>query len=525
MTSEMSLDIQALLKTCVWPHPVDQIRLIETHISWIVLTGSLAYKIKKPVNLGFVDFSSLQQRRFFCEEELRLNRRLAPNLYLRVVPITMDSRGPAIAGNGPIIDYAVCMQQFDDQRLLIRLAETHQLTNEVIDELASLVAEFHESISTVKAESRFADVNSVVQPAIDNFDVMLSLPSAAKPEGLESLKQWTRHAAEHLLPTFKQRAACGRIRECHGDMHLGNIYLDQHNRVTVFDGIEFNESLRWIDVASEVAFTMMDLQDHGCHRLAWRYLDRWLQVTGDYSSLSVLNFYLVYRAMVRAKIDLLRSAQDNIDQETISGLCRESDTYVRLAKQFTRPGSPGIIITFGPSGSGKTFGTQPLVEQLQLIRVRSDVERKRLAGHKPHQKTGSDIDQGLYSQQQSQAVYNHLLTLAINIVRDGFGVIVDATFLKAEQRSLFANAAKEHGIPFVILQFEAPPQTLRLRVQQRAVAMNDASEATEAVLQRQLQRIEPLSEVERAFTIRGGLPETLPRLQAQIRDTWACSSG
>ena len=518
MKKEQSLDIRALLHTYQSLHPADHVRLIETHISWIILTGSLAYKIKRPVNMGFVDFSSLQQRRFFCEEELRLNRRLAPNLYLRVVPITMDSTGPAIAGNGPIIDYAVCMKQFDDQRLLIRLARTHQLTNEAIDELASLVAEFHESISTAKVESRFADVSSVVEPAIENFDAMLTQPSASKAEGLESLKQWTQQAAEHLLPAFRQRATDGRIRECHGDMHLGNIYLDQHNRVTVFDGIEFNESLRWIDVASEVAFTMMDLQDHDCRTLAWRYLDRWLQVTGDYNSLSVLRFYLVYRAMVRAKVNLLRSSQADIDQETISGLCRESNSYVRLAIQFTRPNSPGIIITFGPSGSGKTFGTQPLVEQLQLIRVRSDVERKRLAGYRASQRTNSDINQGLYSQQQSQTVYDHLLALAINIVRDGFGVIVDATFLKAEHRRLFANAAKELKVPFVILQFDAPPQVLRQRVNQRSTAMNDASEATEAVLKQQLQHIEPLSLVELDLTIRGGLPETLSRLQTKFSE-------
>ena len=516
MTEEAMLAIQTLLSADAYPHPVRTIRLIETHISWVLLTGELVYKIKKPVNLGFADFSTLAKRKHFCEEELRLNRRLAPELYINVIPISGSLSRPVLNGPGEVIDYAVCMRQFDDDKLLIRLADRGQLSDVIVDDLADTVAEFHNSVAIAPTTSRFGSIESVTQPAIENIDVLESLCISACPLPLQKLREWTMTASKQLATTFESRRANGRIRECHGDMHLGNMYMDHNGRAVVFDGIEFNDTFRWIDVISEIAFTMMDLHDHGYPHLAGRFLNRWLQGTGDYEGLAVLRYYLVYRAMVRAKVDLLRSSQPDVEAGAIRKLCEESAGYVQLAEAFIQPQHPALVITFGPSGSGKTYGTQSIIEQLQMVRLRSDIERKRMAGLKAMQSSGSDPGTGIYSEERSAAVYDQLLETALKIIQSGFSVVVDATFLHASQRSKFACAAKARNIGFAILQFDLPVAELIKRVRHRAKQQNDASEANDAVVFRQLERIDPLTDEERKFTVPGGQLSTVEQLRIQL---------
>jgi len=297
----------ALLDPACYPHPVAGVRVLETHISWVLLTGEYAYKIKKPVGLGFLDFSSLELRRHYCEEELRLNRRLAPELYLDVVEIRGTPGAPRIGGEGPLLEYAVRMREFPQAALASRALASGAFGAAEVDALAALVARFHEGALRAPESERFGSPDVVLADALQNFEQLLPLvKSAPDDRALRELRLWTKREFAARGEALAARRKQGFVRECHGDLHLRNIVL-LDGRPVPFDCIEFNAELRWIDVMSEVAFLAMDLEDRGRRDLAWRFLGRYLEATGDYAGLAVLPFYLVYRALVRAKVHLLRS--------------------------------------------------------------------------------------------------------------------------------------------------------------------------------------------------------------------------
>jgi hypothetical protein len=283
-------------------------------------------------------------------------------------------------------------------------------------------------------------------------------------------------------------------------MHLGNM-VRQDGEVVVFDCIEFNESFRWIDVLNEVAFVVMDLYDRSRPDLARRFLNTYLEGTGDYSGLTVLPFYLTYRAVVRAKVDRLRMAQNSVPAIERQRLDDDFRGYLDLAERSIRPPAPRLMITHGASGSGKTTGAQPVIEALGAIRIRSDVERKRLAGLAPLSRTDSALNDDIYSESATQQTYARLAELAAATIRAGFSVIVDATFLKRHDRVRFRELAERLGVPFLILDFQAHLEVLRQRVALRDAVGRDASEATLDVLRRQLETAEPLDADEAKFAI------------------------
>ncbi|MBK7473013.1 MAG: phosphotransferase [Betaproteobacteria bacterium] len=294
-------------------HGCAHVELLETHISFVLVAGDFAYKLKKAVKLPFLDFSTLDARRYYCEQELRLNRRYAPQLYLDVVPVTGSAGNPDVGGAGPAIEYAVWMRAFAQQDLASRVLQRGALSPQHIDALAARVATFHESIARAGVESPFGTPAVIRQDALDNIDEIGRLPGAtgATP-GLDRLRQWTESESAALAGTFLRRRAGGFVRECHGDLHLDNIALVD-GEITPFDGIEFNDELRWIDVMNEIAFLLMDLRYRGRPDLAARFLNAWLEHTGDYPGLAVLRYYVVYRALVRAKVAFLRAAQGHLD--------------------------------------------------------------------------------------------------------------------------------------------------------------------------------------------------------------------
>ena len=485
-----------------FPHPIGRVQLIETHISWVVLTGTYAYKIKKPINLGFVDFTTLGLRRYYCEEELRLNRRLAPDLYLEVVEIRGTPDAPRIGGEGPLLDCAVKMREFPQDALAARLIERGRFGAPEIDALARRIAQFHAAAPAAKSDARLGSAAAVLEPALDNFQQMLPLLVQARDKAaLLALEQWTRREFESRRFALEARRQQGFVRECHGDLHLGNIAVIG-GRPVPFDCIEFNDAFRWLDVMSEVAFLFMDLVDREHPELAWRFLNRYLEQTGDYGGLEVFRFYLVYRALVRAKIHLLRSLQSYQLVSARSRLKLAFNGYVRLAESLSRPPAPGLFITHGVSGSGKSTATDRLVEQVGAVRVRSDIERKRLHGLALLARSGSGIGTGLYTPQATAATYARLAQLAQTLLTLGYPVVVDAAFLKRAEREPFRAFAERSGTPFTILAFEAQEAALRQRVAQRAARGGDASEADIAVLERQLAAREPPALDETPFTLK-----------------------
>lgn len=500
--------ISALQSPECYPHPVVGPRLIETHISWVLLTGKYAYKIKKPVDLGFVDFTTLALRRRYCEEELRLNRRLAPELYLAVVAIRGTMEAPRIGGRGRLIDYAVKMREFPQEALASRALARGLLDAGTIDALAAVIAGFHAVAPRAHAGGHLGTPEAIVSSARQNFEQILPLvvaPGDAK--ALRALRRWSEDEHASRRDAFKARAAGGFVRECHGDLHLGNVVLLQRRPVP-FDCIEFNEALRWIDVMSEVAFVVMDLADRGHPELGWRLLNRYLEATGDYAGMTVLRFYLVYRALVRAKVHLMRAHQPGLAPAVKARLRRAFRGYLRLAQRFAAPGRTGLIITHGLSGCGKTTATESLIAELGAVRVRSDLERKRMHRLAPLAASGSALAAGIYTRKASAALYRRLGALARIVLKAGWPVVVDATFLKRTERQALRVVAEQQDAPFVILNFRAPLAVLHERVVARRARADDASEADLAVLERQIAMCEPLTpaEMEAAVTVDGTRP-------------------
>ncbi|MBM3226871.1 MAG: aminoglycoside phosphotransferase [Candidatus Tectomicrobia bacterium] len=515
--------IRALTERAVYGHPTTTVTVLQTHISWVILTGPYAYKIKKPVNFGFVDFSTLAKRQHFCQEELRLNRRLAPQLYVAVVPISGTPEHPRLHDASAPIEYAVQMRQFPQEHLLSQLVAKGQLQVAHIDGLIQEVSAFHGRIAVAERQSPFGTPEAVYQPVQDNFQHLFdAVDDPLRQAHTRELEAWCQRSFRAQYATFVARKRDGFVRECHGDLHLGNMVL-LDDAVVIFDGLEFNDHLRWIDVASDVAFLAMDLADRGRSDLAHRFVNGYVEQTGDYGLLALLPFYSAYRAMVRAKVAGLRLGQGDLSVSEATQARETFGSYLDLATQYTRPVQPQLLITHGVSGSGKTYGTQPLVDTAGAIRLRADVERKRLFGLAALERSADHRALELYTDDATQRTYAHLLQQAERVVRAGYTAIVDATFLRQAQREAFRHLAAQLGVPFTILDFCARLETSQNRIVQRLQRADDASEADLTVLQRQLATREPLTVAEQPYglAIDTDAPHALDRLLEALYTTGA----
>ena len=491
--------IRAMLAApACYDHAVEKLELIETHISWVLLTGSYVYKIKKPVNLGFLDFSTLERRRQDCLEELRLNRRLAADIYLDVVAITGTADAPRVNGAGEALEYAVKMRQFPADATLDRLSARGELGNLQIDALAARLAHFHLfECEHAAADSPWGEPDAVARPVAENFQILAArLDAPAEMQSLVVLQSWCNAEHLRLAPLMRARKQHGFVRECHGDLHLANLaWVD--GKLVIFDCLEFSPALRWTDVISEVAFCYMDLLHRGYAGLASRFLNAWLEATGDYEGVALLRYYAVYRALVRAKVASLRAEQG----------CRASRAEVsaclQLAEQLALPTPLSLIITHGLSGSGKTTLSQQMLEKHGMIRLRSDVERKRLAGLDACARDGEAL--GLYSASFGLRTYQHLAELAEDLLASDFRVVVDAAFLQRWERDMFRALAQRVGADFGILDIQVEPDVLKERVRRRQAEGNDASDAGLRVLEQQLLTAQPLGEDELAEAMQAGL--------------------
>ena len=471
------------------------IRVIATHISSVLLTDGEAFKIKKPVDFGFLDFSTLEKRRRACEDEVRLNGRLAPDIYLGVVPVTGSLDQPVLGGEGEPLEYAVHMRQFAADALLADHPDL--LTVPRVDDIARQVASFQERIARAPGDGEFGQPEAVYFPMAQNFQQLRErVTDADDLERLSALERWTRDRYEELKPLLQQRVVDGFVREGHGDMHLGNIALDGE-RLIIFDGIEFNPNLRWIDVINEIAFLMMDLDRIGRQDLGRRFLNTWLAETGDFEGLHLLRFYQVYRAMVRTKIAAIRLGQE-LDERERAAVTAAYREYLSLAETYLSHPKPQLIITYGPSGCGKSVAAARLAETRPAIQIRSDVERKRLAGLGALERSGSALDAGLYTPEMGRKTYERLLELSRIVIEAGFAAIADATFLKRDQRAPFRALAGELGVDLRILAPEADEAELRRRVTERLAGGADPAEADIAVLEKQLATLDPLTPEEAA---------------------------
>lgn len=508
--------LNALQNPELFDHPVGDFTLMETHISWILLTGDYVYKIKKPVNFGFLDYSTLDRRKHFCHEEVRLNRRLAPDLYLDVISVHGSESAPNLRGEGPVIDYMVKTRQFRQQDLLGNMQRAGTLEPAHIDSLATKLADFHQHVDRAEPGSPWGEPDNLHTPVAENFtDIRGLLSDATDLQQLEQLEQWAYSTFQRLIPQLAQRKAEGFIRECHGDIYLDNVALID-GEVTLFDGIEFNDAFRWIDVMSDVAFMAMDLEDRGLNHLAQRFVNAYLEHTGDYAGLALLDYYKAYRAMVRGKVALLRLGQPGLSEAERQEVLARYHSYANLAERYTHVPLRFGILTQGVSGSGKSTIALHLVEQLGAIRIRSDIERKRLFGNEG----SGELNAGLYSAGLSEKTYARLACLASQVLAAGYPVVVDAAHLKHSQRETLRLAIEEQGAPCLILQCTAALETLEERISKRQREGIDPSDADITVARHQLEQMEALTDEEKRcnMQIDTDAPDSFTRLVSQLRE-------
>ncbi len=489
--------IASLLQGRGFPHPVSSCALLETHISWVILSGKFAYKIKKNLRLDFLDFSSLQKRRHFCEEELRLNRRYAPALYLDVVPIGGSVENPVIGGSGDAIEYALRMVQFPQSARLDHQLNEGLLQEDDVYDLAATVAGYHAGATVIEYANERESVRKVRAPMLENFS---PLRQVIDMDLLTRVQHWTADSLRQRKPTLIERRKEGFVRDCHGDLHLANL-VRADTGIVAFDCVEFSAELRNIDVISDVAFLVMDLVGHARQDLAFVFLNRYLECTGDYRGLELFGLYFVYHCMIRAKVAAIRSSarsESGDREDDIATLKR----HLAVAARWIDHSPPKLIAMHGYSGSGKSWVSSRLISQLPAVRLRSDIERKRLHGATETAKLTAAPDQGLYEDKARAAVYEHLLETATHVLDAGFNVILDASFLAASTRRALAMFAAGKAVPLAFVETVADRTELENRLRERATAGVDASDADTPVLDYQYDNAEALDAEERRRTVR-----------------------
>ena len=482
--------------------------LIETHISFVLLAAGSAYKIKKALNLGFADFGTLALRRFYCDEELRLNRRTAPQLYQRVLPIGGSPALPVLDGGGRAIEWALQMRAFDPAGLWDRLAARGALQAGHVDALVEALLDLHRQAAVAPIDSDYGLPEQLRAPMSDNLrELGRMCRSGEEQAALAALRDWEAGRFDALCPVFNERRTDGRVREVHGDLHLGNV-TQHEGRTLLFDALEFDAALRWTDVMSDVAFMAMDLQAHRLAALAHRFVNAYVERSGDVQGLQVLGYYHVHRALVRAKVAGLRAAQLDAGGAAALRATNERSHYLQLALRASLPVRPALLLTHGFSGSGKTALTQSLLEAVGAIRFRADVERKRLFGLDPLARSDAAGQARLYSPQAGELTQARLREHAAWALQAGYSVILDATFLHRAQRDAARDLAARLGVRFAIIDFQAPVDTLRRRLAERARRGDDASDADLAVLASQLAHADELGDDERrdVFAFDAGRP-------------------
>jgi uncharacterized protein len=512
-----------ILRPSAFPHPVTRFHVCETNISWVILTGTIAYKIKKSVQLEFIDASTLAQRRHLCEEELRLNRRLAADLYLDVVAITRDADRVCVAGHGRIVEYAVRMKQFEAVQELPALLERDAVSRQDLVDLAQRLAQYHETAPKAPFSKDSPHTEHLHDAVLGNLATLLShLDSETTPPEMGFLVDWTHDYLHDSLTQLRMREQSGAIRECHGDLHARNV-VRWGGQLVPFDCLEFDPNLRWIDVMNDVAFLVMDLTAHVRKDLAFAFLNAYLECTGDYDGVRHLSFYSVYHALVRAMVDSLGAENDLGHRHEFQNRLR---MRVKAAAAYVNRSAPTLFIMHGPSGSGKSWLSEQLVPLLGVVRVRSDVERKRLGGTPTSAARNVGFQQGLYTPEISHRTYARLLECAESCLKGGVDVIVDAAFLNGADRRLFLDLAIRAGFRFIILACEADPGVLTERIQKRAQLRIDPSDAGVEVLNRQLQNSDPLSADEQsaALVVDTAAPQACRKTFAAIQDRLASMS-
>lgn len=485
--------IEQMMQPGFYPHPVTEpIRLMQTHVSYVFLTGDYAYKVKKPVNFGFLDFSTLEARQHFCLEEIQMNQPNAPEIYLEVLPVTQSDVGFELNGAGQPVEYVLKMREFPQDDLFICMFEQGRLTETHMEELGQIVARFHAKAQTSDYIRTFGEVSQIRRAFDENYQQTEKYIGGPQTrEQFEETKQFTDAFFANRPELFNSRIQNNWIRECHGDLHLRNICL-WHGKIQLFDRIEFNEPFRFVDVMYDVAFAVMDLEARGRKDLGNAFLNTYIEQTGDWEGLQVLPLYLSRQAYVRAKVTSFLLDDPAVPDDVKQEAAATASDYYRLAWEYTKSNEGRLILMSGLSGSGKTTVARYLARRLAAVHLRSDAVRKHLAGIPLEQTGGAD----LYTSGMSEKTYNRLLELGIILASQGFPVILDAKYDQHKFRQEAIAQAKNHQLPVQIIHCTAPEEVLRDRLLSRT---GDVSDATADLLTQQQTAAEPFTAQEQSL--------------------------
>ena len=491
--------IKSLLKPAAYPEPTAEVRLIETHVSFIFITDRFVYKVKKPVDFGFLNFTTLDRRRFYCEEEVRLNSRLCPEIYLGVVELRSSPAGAAFAarsersGPGTLIDYAVKMKRLPEERMLARLLESGELPPSRLQELARVIAEFHAGAARGERIDLQGSPEAIRANWEENFRQANACAALTLPaRDLALMRAWVERFLAEQAGLLRDRVAGGFIRECDGDLHLGNICLT--DRICIFDCIEFNERFRFIDTAADIAFLLMDLEYAGRADLCPPFLEAYQEASGDRGLPPLLGFYQAQRAFVRGKVKSFRLAEEGVPAEEARATRAAASRYFRLARGYCLRDrlAPSLILTCGLMGSGKSALARELCFELGLRSLSSDLVRKSRAGREPDQRGEEEYDQGIYAPAATRATYQALLEGARQALGEGRSIVVDATFRRAGDRAEFRALAAGLGAQFFLVHTDCPVEVLRERLEQRRGDPTAVSDGRWELLPRQMAEFEAL---------------------------------
>lgn len=506
--------IQQMLQPGFYPHGVTEpVQLIQTHASFVLLTGDYTYKIKKPVNFGFMDYSTLEKRQHFCTQELLMNRRTAPEIYLEVLPIVqtgdsfqLGTDSPALTPAQVAVEYALKMREFSQDSLFLSLLERGLLTAQLMADLGREVAKFHSTAVTNSYIRTFGELGQIRTAIDNNYQVSQKYIGGPQTQTqYQETKDYTDAFFVENNDLFKQRIVNNKIRECHGDLHLRNIALWQ-DKILLFDCIEFNEPFRFVDVMYDVAFTVMDLESRGRRDLGNVFVNTYVEQTGDWEGLQVLSLYLSRQAYVRAKVTSLMLDDASVSIAEKVQISQTAADYYKLAWEYTKPRRGKLTLMSGLSGSGKSTAARYLARRIGAIHIRSDAVRKHLGGIPVNERGGQD----LYSDEMTALTYGRLLELGIMLAQRGWDVILDAKFDRQNLRTDAINLAQSRGLPLQIVYCTAPMTVLRERLQQRT---GDIADATAELLSSQQVAFEPFTELEQ---ISVNIVDTAQDLEVQL---------
>jgi hypothetical protein len=487
--------VKALLEPKAYPQTPGKIELVQTQMSFIFLTNEYVYKVKKPVDLGYLDYTTLEKRHFYCQREVELNRRLCPEVYLGVVAITKDKNNISIEGKGETIEYAVKMRRLPQEAMLDRLLEQNKVSPEMLTAVAQKVAEFHRAAETNTNINAFGDIKVITKNTDENFNQTEKyIGKTISKEEYQDIKGYTEGFIKKNATLFQKRIADGRIRDCHGDLHAAHICFT--DGICIYDCIEFNDRFRYCDVASEVAFLAMDLDHYGRADLSRILVSTYINKSKDRELLKLLNFYKCYRAYVRGKVEGFKLDDPYIAPDEKRRILDIASSYFDLANAYIRS-RPVLFITTGLVGTGKTFLAQALAKRLGLVIISSDVIRKQLAGIPLTEHRFEEFDSGIYSAEFSRKTYDKMFSEARNILGEGGSVILDASFIKAGERLKAKRLAEELGADFFIVECSLDEKTIKQRLARRLEEVSTSDGRWEIYLP-QKRAFEPVVEVPEA---------------------------